>query len=176
MAIDAAGNVSAASATLTLTIDTTAPAMPTLVGPGTAPVAEARPTLRGTAEPGSVVELRRGDTALARVTAGADGRFELRPDEPLPDGAAEVHAVAIDAAGNVSAASDSLALTIDTTAPASPTLVGPGAAPVAEARPALRGGAEPGSVVELRRGDTALARVTAGADGRFELRPDLAHS
>ena len=111
---------------------------------------------------------------LARVTAGADGRFELRPVEPLPDGAVEVHAVAIDAAGNVSAASDSLALTIDTTAPASPTLAGPGTAPVAEARPMLRGTAEPGAVVELRRGDTALARVTAGADGRFELRPDLA--
>ena len=125
-----AGNVSAASGALAVTIDTTAPAAPSapdLLTASDSGVSStdnitnvAKPTFTGTAEAGSTV------TLVRRHDRGRHGRRHGRACGPSPHatlaaGAHSITAKATDVAGNVSAASAALSVTIDTTAPAAPT-------------------------------------------------------
>jgi len=130
--IDAAGNFSAASPTLNLTIDTTAPAAPAITGvtddaaPVTGTVANAgntndtTPTLTGTAEANATVALYNGAALLGTTVADANGAWTFTPGTALTEGAYSVTAKATDAAGNQSAASTARSFSVDTTAPATP--------------------------------------------------------
>lgn len=122
-ATDAAGNVSAASS-CTLTLDSLAPAAPTLSSSTSSGSTLTSTTLGGTAEAGSIVSLADlvgGQVlALGNATAAADGTWHMA-SAALARGLNLVSATAMDAAGNVSAAT-SLALTIDAPAPASPAV------------------------------------------------------
>ena len=124
-AADAAGNASAASTALAITVDTTAPAAPAglalaaadntgLVTDGVTSQTSAL-TFSGTAEANATVTLRDGATVLGTAAANGSGQFTL--DVALGAGQHALTATATDAAGNVSAASAPLAITVDTTAP-----------------------------------------------------------
>ncbi|SEK17185.1 MULTISPECIES: Ig-like domain-containing protein [unclassified Variovorax] len=122
--VDAAGNQGSVRSQAYV-LDTSAPATP-----GTPDLASASdtgafnndnittdstPTLSGTAENGSTVTLYDGVTMLGTVTAGASGwTFTTGA---LIQGSHTITAVSTDTAGNVSAASVGLTITIDTTAP-----------------------------------------------------------
>ena len=115
-----------ATGTLTLpVVDRIAPDAPVIAGAFAGGAALSGLTnrnalvLRGTAEAGSTVILSDKDTAVATVTAGADGAWsaDLRT-APLADGTHRFTATATDAAGNTGAASAALSLTVDATAPA----------------------------------------------------------
>ena len=78
-------------------------------------------TLTGTAEANATVKVYDGATLLGSATANGTGCLELhhrraRQWRPQPDR----HAT--DAAGNTSAASSALSVTVDTTAPVAPTI------------------------------------------------------
>jgi len=134
-ATDAAGNVSAASS-CTLTLDSLAPAAPTLSSSTSSGSTLTSTTLGGTAEAGSIVSLADlvgGQVlALGNATAAADGTWHMA-SAALARGLNLVSATAMDAAGNVSAAT-SLALTIDAPASsAAPASVPPVVAAIASA-------------------------------------------
>ena len=127
-ATDAAGNVSAASAGLAITIDAAAPNAPstpdmtTGTDSGTSgtdnTTSNTTPTFIGTAEANSTVTLYDTDgfTSLGSATANGSGNWSIT-SSALGAGAHTLTAKATDAAGNVSVASSGLAITIDTTAP-----------------------------------------------------------
>ena len=128
MATDVAGNVSAASAALSVTVDT-ATAQPTidldaLSDTGSSDsdnlTKDNTPSLSGTAEAGSTVEIFDGTTSLGTVTANGSGAWSFT-STTLADGVHSLTAVATDVAGNVSAASAALSVTVDT-ATAQPTI------------------------------------------------------
>ena len=132
-ATDAAGNESAASGGLSLTIDTVHPARrrrrPTCgrLRPGRVSsddlTNDPTPTFSGTAAAGATVLFKEGATVLG--TAIADGNGDWTITSPvLGDGTHSITATAIDVAGNESPASAGLAVTIDTAAPAAPTIIG----------------------------------------------------
>jgi hypothetical protein len=108
---DAAGNVSATVTTLSFTLDTTAPAAPTLA--------------LANAVAGAVTN----SAALAAITPEAGATVEYRVDggawgaytAPSAQGAHTVEARQVDVAGNVSALS-SVNFTLDTVAPAAPVV------------------------------------------------------
>ncbi|WP_280565326.1 Ig-like domain-containing protein, partial [Chromohalobacter sp. 48-RD10] len=125
-ATDAAGNESEPT---TQTVDATAPAAPVIanatddVEPLTDDLADGdstndlTPTLTGTAEAGSTVEVFQNDTSLGTTDADDQGNWSFTPDE-LTDGSSySFTAEATDAAGNTSDASETFTLTIDETAP-----------------------------------------------------------
>ncbi len=128
-ATDAAGNISAASAAFSLTIDTTAPSAPTvglfanddsgIVGDAITNVS--RPRITGTAEAKSTINLTIAGTVVGTGVA-TGGTYTIQLNAVLADGIYAVIATATDAAGNVGAASPAFALTIDTATPAAPTL------------------------------------------------------
>jgi hypothetical protein len=87
-----------------------------------------RPTLSGLAEANTSVELfRDGTFSLGATMADKDGRWSLRVPSAFPDGTYALTALATDGAGNVSAASKKLNITIDATPPSVLKVVGPAA-------------------------------------------------
>ncbi|MEJ6024387.1 Ig-like domain-containing protein, partial [Ramlibacter sp. PS4R-6] len=130
-ATDAAGNTSAASTGLAVTIDTAAaaPSTPDMTA-GTDSgssstdnkTSNTTPTFTGTAEANALVELfdTDGTTSLGTATADGSGNWSITVST-LGEGAHTITAKQTDVAGNTSVASSGLAVTIDTTAPAAPS-------------------------------------------------------
>ncbi|QPH37832.1 Ig-like domain-containing protein [Pedobacter endophyticus] len=113
---DVAGNVSPASTTLAIVIDTTSPVAPsTPVCSAGNPTKNQTPTFTGTSESGATVNLYDGTTQIG--SSLASGINWSIVSSTLAEGVHSITAKAVDAAGNVSASSSALALTIDLTAP-----------------------------------------------------------
>ncbi|WP_460825104.1 Ig-like domain-containing protein, partial [Massilia solisilvae] len=125
---DAAGNSGAAASTPALVFDTSAPAAPLALDLAAASdtgssnsdniTRTTAPVISGTAEAGATVTVydSDGSTVLGSATAAGDGSWSVTTSA-LGAGTHLLTARAIDAAGNASAASASLAVTVDTTAP-----------------------------------------------------------
>lgn len=185
---DAAGNESGASSSLSVTIDTTAPNAPTgldvLAGSdsGTSNTdnitSNNTPTVSGAgAEPGSTVTLydTNGTTVLGTATADSSGNWSVTTSA-LADGTHTLTAKVTDTAGNVGAASSSLTVTIDSTAPVAsgtPVLASGSDSGASNAdnitsdtTPTITGsGAEAGATVTLYDTDGSTVLGTATADG-----------
>jgi hypothetical protein len=128
--LDADGDESPLSAPLTVTIDTVAPATPG--APDLAATSDTgtrdddnitrdnTPEFSGTVEADADVAIFSEGVEVGGHVAGATGAYAITTSA-LSDGVRQVTARATDAAGNVSATSPALAVTIDT---AAPTLVG----------------------------------------------------
>ncbi|UQD70284.1 hypothetical protein JEY40_30535 [Bradyrhizobium japonicum] len=115
-ATDAAGNVSRTSASLSMRVDTLAPAAPTITAPG-AVTAAAKTTntgqlmLSGAAEAGSTVKVVEGTIVIGTATSDASGAWSLTTGQ-LAAGSHAFAAMATDAAGNVSTKSAALNVTV----------------------------------------------------------------
>ncbi|MFP2912874.1 Ig-like domain-containing protein, partial [Pyxidicoccus sp. 3LFB2] len=107
------------SATCTVELpDSTPPAAPVITGPTQGAVlSNPSPPLTGTAEPGSTVTVREGNTVLCTAVASDTGTWSCVPTTPLADGPHTVVATATDASGNTGPASNQVTFTIDTQAP-----------------------------------------------------------
>ncbi|WP_141521535.1 Ig-like domain-containing protein [Novosphingobium sp. PC22D] len=175
-ATDEAGNTSD-PATAVVDADTTAPAIDTAtddVGAITGDLDDGdatddtMPTLRGSgAEPGATVSIFDGDTLLGTAVADDDGSWEFTPEAALDEGEHSFTVSATDALGNESAPSDPFVLTIDTTAPTTPTVdAGDG--------DEVTGTAEPGTTISIDiDGDgESDDEVTTGDDGTWTYTPD----
>ena len=108
--------------------------------------------MTGTAEAGSTVEVFADTACTGTPAASGTAARVTAPGIPvsLADGSHTLRAHAVDAAGNVSACSSSVSVTVDTGAPAAPVglSVLPGAVS-ADATPILQGTAEAGSTVQV---------------------------
>ncbi|MBD1909525.1 MULTISPECIES: Ig-like domain-containing protein [unclassified Leptolyngbya] len=170
-ATDGFNNTSDFSIPLTVTVDVSAPAAPTLKG--ATRTNDNIPTLSGNAESGATVEIFDGNTSLGTVIA-VDGQWSFAPDAALNDGNHTFTVKVTDAAGNISEASNSLTTQIDSTRPATPTLTG--AALTNDTTPELSGTAEAGAVVGIFEGGlsedgTLLGTATADSTGHWSFSP-----
>jgi hypothetical protein len=160
-ATDAAGNVSPASATRTVRVDTTPPAKPAFTAPAdNALLNTSSPTLSGTAEAGATVEVFEGTTS--RGTTTATGGAWSKTLAGVADGTHTYTVRATDPAANTSAASDTKTLRIDTTAPAAPAITSPANQSLQNsATVTLTGTADAGATVEVFEGATSRGTTTA---------------
>ena len=128
-ATDPAGNTGASSAALKFTVDTVAPAAPTIsdssVQGGFVNAASdtATQTLSGTAGAGDTVKvyLNGSTTPSYSTVASTSGAWSVKIGA-LANGAYSYAATATDSAGDTSALSAALKFTVDTVAPAAPTI------------------------------------------------------
>ncbi|MNL01620.1 hypothetical protein D3C87_1220960 [compost metagenome] len=179
-------------------VDTTPPAKPTiarvvddvgsiqgdLVHGGTTD--DFKPWFKGTAEADSTVIIRDGATEIGRVQANAAGEWTFVPLTNLSNGPHSITATAVDKAGNTSVVSDAFGFTVDTLAPAKPTIasvvddVGSIVGNVAlngttdDARPDFKGKAEANSTVVVFDKGVMLAQVQADASGNWSWTPATA--
>lgn len=190
-AADPRGNVSAASAPFTLTIDTSAPAAPSItaitddVGANQSVIAsggatdDARPALSGTAEPASTVSIYDNGLLIGTTLTNGSGFWSFTPETPLGQGSNSFVVTARDAAGNVSGQSNSYSVTVDTSSPATPAIVsaidnvGPIQGAVAsgsatdDTLPVLSGTAGAGAFVAILQNGVQIAVVTASPLGAW---------
>ena len=174
---DAAGNVGTAQVSFTL--DTTSPAAPT--GLALAPASDSgamgdditnviRPTITGTAEPGSIVTLDDGITQLGTAAVAADGTWSFTTGA-LADGLHHLTTTATDGAGNRSATPSALGLTIDTSVPSVTAAAEDNPAdPVTDAK-LLAGSGDPNATIAISEGTTAVGTAQVGADGHWVFDP-----
>jgi VCBS repeat-containing protein len=136
--MDGAGNESAPSQPVTLTIDTDPPATPAApivtdsVTQITGPVPDGgttndpRPVLSGTGTPNDVINItdtvNGTSTIVGTVTVDSNGNWSWRPGSNITEGSHAYTATATDEAGNVSAASPAITITVDTIAPDTPVI------------------------------------------------------
>lgn len=129
-ATDAAGNDSADSTSLAVTIDATAPATPGVpdltagTDTGTSSTDEitndTTPTFNVDSDAGTVVTILEGTTELGSASASSTAVVTVTDPNALSDGAHSIKARAVDLAGNVSGESAALAINVDTVAPGAP--------------------------------------------------------
>jgi hypothetical protein len=126
---DVAGNASAASGALSVTIDTSAPAAPAVTAittdtgsSGTDEITnDTTLTISGTGENGATVTLTRDGVTTVGTGTVAGGVWSIA-DGALAAASYSYTAIQTDPAGNASAASGALSVTIDTTADAAPAV------------------------------------------------------
>ncbi|MDH2067734.1 Ig-like domain-containing protein [Pantoea sp. GD03673] len=190
---DPAGNSSAPTEANDITIDTVAPekaATPTItdnVGDITGPLNsgdstdDAQPELSGKGEAGSTVIIYDNDQPIGSVVVDADGSWSWTPDAPLAEGEHSIHTTETDVAGNTSAPTDAVTITVDTTAPdqgGTPTIkddagnvIDNGGA-TNDAQPEISGKGEAGNTVVIYDNDKPIGSVVVDADGSWSYTPD----
>ncbi|WP_404947552.1 BapA/Bap/LapF family large adhesin [Salmonella enterica] len=170
-ATDPAGNVSPATSGFTIVVDTLAPTVPLItsivddvpnntgaIGNGQS-TNDTQPTLNGTAEANSAVSIFDNGALVATVNANASGNWSWTPTSALGQGSHAYSVSAADAAGNVSAASPSTTIIVDTIAPGAP-----GNLVINATGNRVTGTAEAGSTVTITS-ETGVVLGTATADG-----------
>lgn len=167
-ASDAAGNVSSSSNVNTFSIDTVAPAAPVISAPTTGTATNnTTPTVSGTAEGSSTVTVFDGATLVCTTTASVAGAWSCTTTTLAPGGHS-LTARATDAAGNVSPVSNTVALTVDTTAPVAPVISAPAQnAYVNTTTPTLSGTGEAGATVTVTIGGTTACTALVDASGAW---------
>ncbi|UVH56699.1 Ig-like domain-containing protein [Variovorax paradoxus] len=152
VAADAVGNVSQPATT---TVDSAAPARPTVNPTDGSPVT-------GTAEPGSLVTIK--DSAgkvIGSATAAPNGTYAVTPTTPPPHGTV-ISVVATDPAGNASLPATA---TVDSKAPDAPTVNPTAGSPIT-------GTAEAGTLVTIRDDSGKLVgSATVAANGTYRIAP-----
>ena len=196
---DLAGNTIASTVSCSFTYDITppsAPVSPTLSiasdsGPRDYVTGVVTPTFEGTAEASSTIYLYDSsdlNTAIGTALAAGNGSYSVTVSDTaaLSEATYNFVVVAVDQAGNISSASSPTQVQVLTSAPPTPTV-----APDLEAAsdkgpsstdnltnvttPTFSGTVTPsGLTVWLYQGNTAVASVTAAADGSYTISPTSA--
>ncbi|XID90250.1 Ig-like domain-containing protein [Paenibacillaceae bacterium WGS1546] len=98
-------------------VDDVAPDAPVIAAPSDGAFVNATPTISGSAEADSTVTVLVNGSSAGTAPADNSGNWTYTPTVAWPEGTHSITATATDAAGNTSAASTAISVTIDTTAP-----------------------------------------------------------
>ncbi|WP_221409572.1 Ig-like domain-containing protein [Marinoscillum furvescens] len=168
---DAAGNTSSDATTDELTIDTTAPGVPTVTSQVTD---DNSPVLTGTADANTQVDvLVNGVTFTTTADASGNWTINTEVDTPtsggpfvaLADGTYDVQVTSTDQAGNTTTDATADELVVDTQAPAVPTVT---PSNTADTTPVVEGTAEAGSTVVITINGVTFT-TTADASGNWSI-------
>ena len=193
-ATDAAGNAATVSTGGNFTLDTVAPAVPTIgdltddVGSSTGSIAagavtdDTRPTLSGTAPADATsVNIYNGNALLGSAVVAANGTWTFTPTAAMGSGPHAWSATSVDAAGNESGKSATREFTLVGAAPAAPaiTQVLDDQAPLTvalqkdavtnDATPVVSGSGTVGTTVNVYSNNALVGTTTVKADGTWSL-------
>jgi|GEM_PF-1558738 len=190
---DDAGNFGVASSSVDVTVDITPPDVPSApdlvqtsdIGSSDTDntTNDTTPTFTGTAPVNTLIRLYADGDLVGSATSDGDGNWNITPSAALAAGTYTFTARSVDNAGNESADSDALSVTIDTTAPAAPSTPDMDAASdtgnsdsdnnTEETTPTFSGtGAEANATVYLYVGGVEVGSGTADASGNWSVSVD----
>ncbi|UST72286.1 Ig-like domain-containing protein [Pseudomonas siliginis] len=193
---DPAGNESEPSDEYVVIVDTAVPSAPTidsvfddqgdLTGNLTSgeETDDAKPTISGTAEVGSTVVIKDKGVEIGRVQVDENGQWSFEPSLPLSKGDHQLTVEAIDAAGNVSAPSNSFDLVVTNDAPPTAPAITAVMDDVGsiqgnvqksgvtdDARPTIVGTAQPGMTVSVYIDGVLAGTTLVDAKGDWSFTP-----
>ncbi|MCU6190270.1 Biofilm associated protein A, partial [Enterobacter bugandensis] len=150
-----------------------------------------KPTLKGTAEAHSLVEIWLDGKLIGTAVTGHDEKWEFTPENAINDGKHEITLVVTDKAGNRSEPTPPFELVIDTTAPGKPgegsnggidtviddvgSIQGPveNGGTTDDTTPTLGGGGQqPGDTVTIIDNGETIGTVVVGDDGSWSYTPE----
>ncbi|WP_395306237.1 Ig-like domain-containing protein [Enterobacter hormaechei] len=193
---DPAGN-DVTSPSFDISVDTVAPKKP-VVGLATDDVGSSRgdlssgsttddanPTFKGSAEPGSRVDIYDNGELIGSTVVDENGGWQFTPTTALPEGEHHITTTATDKAGNTGPESDDFVLITDYTAPDASKVaitevyddvntagVIASGEETDDNRPLIKGtGAEPGNTITVYNGDKVIGTAKVQADGTWSLEP-----
>jgi MYXO-CTERM domain-containing protein len=162
--IDAGGNM--ARDQHAFTVDTDAPSIDIVRPIDGSTIRDNTPTIRGTTDPNTEVEVFVDGALVGTVTSDATGAWTLDVTTPLADGAHTMRAVATDDAGNT--ATDMGGFTIDRAARVD--FMQPGSdGPIGDTTPELSGTGDPDGRVVVTLDGMVIGTVTVDAEGNWTL-------
>ncbi|WP_245331925.1 Ig-like domain-containing protein, partial [Bradyrhizobium sp. NAS80.1] len=171
-AVDVAGNISTASAVVSVVVSALAPSAPTIVKFSTDSGVDGDHitndntlTLTGTAAANSTVKVFDGTKQVGTATANGSGSWALTTSK-LSDGVHNLTATAT-VSGQTSAASSAFSITVDTHAPTAPVLASDSI--VNTNHVLLSGTAEANSSITVYDGTKVVGTATAGANGDWSV-------
>ena len=172
-ATDSAQNTDSTPASRSFTVDTVAPATPSLTDTDPdSPANDNNPEVKGTAEAGSTVKIySSSDCSGSPLASGSAATFSgAGITTPVPSNqTTNLRASATDAAGNASGCSTALAYTHDASAPATPSLTDTDPdSPANDNNPEVKGTAEAGSTVKIySSSDCSGSPLASGSAASF---------
>ncbi|HGH4670211.1 TPA: Ig-like domain-containing protein [Enterobacter cloacae] len=189
------GLTSAPSDSFDFTVDLEAPVKPIIgeveddVGAKTGPIHngdatdDKQPVFRGEgATPGDTVRLIVDDEVVGTAIVGEDGKWEVTPEKPLPEGSHTGKVIITDPAGNDSEPSDDFKFIVTPEKPIigeveddAGTVVGPiqNGGATDDTQPTFRGeNGTPGDTVRLIVDDELVGTAIVGDDGKWEVTPE----
>lgn len=166
---DAAGNTSPVSDPVTFAIDATAPAARVITAPADGTVtSDPTPTITGTGEAGATIEVTANGTPVGTTVVEPDGTWSL-VSAALEDGLNTLVATQTDPAGNESAESAPVDITVDTSA-APPVITSPeDGSTISDPTPTITGTGEPGGTVTVEVDGETVGTAPVGDDGTWSL-------
>lgn len=183
IAVDIAGNVSAASSPLMIQVDAQAPSVPTIAlssisDSGTSNTDQitnrAALTLTGSTEANTIIKLFHNNQEIRQVTETASGTWQVTL-AALSDGVHRFSAIAVDAAGNESSMSAAIVITIDTIAqPSIPQLRSDSTGTSATERISrsstvtIGGTSEPNATIQILNNGNTIGTVRADVVGQWQ--------
>ena len=192
---DPDGRTSAPSDSFDFTVDVEAPVKPIIgeveddVGAKTGPIQngdatdDKQPVFRGEgATPGDTVRLIVDDEVVGTAIVGEDGKWEVTPETPLPEGSHTGKVIITDPAGNDSEPSDDFKFIVTPEKPVigeveddAGTVVGPiqNGGATDDTQPTFRGeNGTPGDTVRLIVDDELVGTAIVGDDGKWAVTPE----
>ena len=193
---DPAGN-DVTSPSFDISVDTVAPEKP-VIGVATDDVGSSRgdlssgsttddanPTFKGSAEPGSRVDIYDNGELIGSTVVDENGGWQFTPTTALPEGEHHITTTATDKAGNTGPESDDFVLITDYTAPDASKVaitevyddvntagVVASGEETDDNRPLIKGtGAEAGNTITVYNGDKVIGTAKVQADGTWSLEP-----
>ncbi|HAS1052247.1 TPA: hypothetical protein JHK39_002570 [Enterobacter cloacae] len=193
---DPAGN-DVTSPSFDISVDTVAPEKP-VIGVATDDVGSSRgdlssgsttddanPTFKGSAEPGSRVDIYDNGELIGSTVVDENGGWQFTPTTALPEGEHHITTTATDKAGNTGPESEDFVLITDYTAPDASKVaitevyddvntagVIASGGETDDNRPLIKGtGAEAGNTITVYNGDKVIGTAKVQADGTWSLEP-----
>ncbi|HCR2005928.1 TPA: Ig-like domain repeat protein [Enterobacter cloacae subsp. dissolvens] len=189
------GRTSAPSDSFDFTVDLEAPVKPIIgeveddVGAKTGPIHngdatdDKQPVFRGEgATPGDTVRLIVDDEVVGTAIVGEDGKWQVTPEKPLPEGSHTGKVIITDPAGNDSEPSDDFKFIVTPEKPIigeveddTGTVVGPiqNGGATDDTQPTFRGeNGTPGDTVRLIVDDELVGTAIVGDDGKWAVTPE----
>jgi hypothetical protein len=169
-AYDWADNMDFSPASYTWTVDTTAPSAPLITSPTNNSFStDGNFTISGSSEVGSTIELFEGLASKGTTQVDSSGRWSIELTG-VAEGSHTYTAKAKNAAGNTLAASSSLTVIVDSTAPAAPSIVSPVEGSYDnDGTFTISGTAEATSKVALTEGTDSKGTATADGAGNWSI-------
>ncbi|MGO1078344.1 TipJ family phage tail tip protein [Inquilinus sp. CA228] len=166
---DSGGHHSDPTAPIVILVDATAPAAPVISGGPTINTTDTTPTITGTGETGSSLELFKGGVAVGSPVPVTGSAWSLdMPTQAI--GSYALTARQTDAVGNPSALSSTVTLNVNPLSIAIATPAG-GASTYDRRQPCTGAGAMPGATIKLYSGVTQYGSATADGSGNWSLTP-----